>query len=183
VRRIRSRKRAGQRVRIGAPDTSLTAVSGMAAVSELCDQLGVIEALDGTVGSIKVRARGHSAGALLVGLAAAQLAGQDHLVGLDRVCADGAGQALVPVAGLGSRTAAGLARRISTEQWAAVETGMATVTARMLARLAPERREALLASVTIDLDTTDVETSHALNCQAASLVGLLSVVGKAMCSL
>jgi hypothetical protein len=157
VGRIRRRKRARRQVRIGAPDRSLTAVSGMAAVSELCDRLGVIEALDSAVGSIKVRARGHSAGALLVGLAAAQLAGQDHLVGLDRLGADVAGQALVPVAGLGSTTAAGLARRISTEQWAAIETGMATVTTRMLARLTPERRDALLSSVTIDLDTTDVE--------------------------
>jgi hypothetical protein len=157
VGRVRGRKRVRQQVRIGAPDESLTAVSGMAAVSELCDRLGVIEALDTAVGSIKVRARGHSAGALLVGLAAAQLAGQDHLVGLDRVGADVAGQALAPVAGLGSRTAAGLARRINVEQWAAVETGMATVTARMLDRLVPARRQALLASVTIDLDTTDVE--------------------------
>ncbi|MGH3887759.1 MAG: hypothetical protein ACRDSZ_14540 [Pseudonocardiaceae bacterium] len=155
--RIRGGMRSGQRVRIGAPDESLTAVSGMAAVSELCQRLGVVQALDGAVGSIKQRARGHSAGALLVGLATAQLAGEDHLVGLDRLCADGAGQALVAVAGLGSTTAAGLARRISAEQWAAVEAGVATVTSRMLARLPHRRRQALLRSVTIDLDTTDVE--------------------------
>ncbi|MCA1675446.1 MAG: hypothetical protein LC799_25760, partial [Actinobacteria bacterium] len=61
------------------------------------------------------------------------------------------------VAGLVSSTAAGLARRISPEQWAAVETGVAAVTARMLDRLPAGRREALLRSVTIDLDTTDVE--------------------------
>lgn len=36
------RLRGGERVRIGAPDPSLTAVSGMAAVSELCVQLGVV---------------------------------------------------------------------------------------------------------------------------------------------
>jgi hypothetical protein len=144
-------------VRIGVPDASLTAVSGMAAVTELCGRLGVIEALDGAVGSIKQRARGYSAGALLVGLATAQLAGEDHLVGLDRVSAEDAGQALVPVAGLSSTTAAGLARRISTKQWAAVETGVHAVTARMLDRLPAKRREALLRSVTIDLDTTDVE--------------------------
>jgi hypothetical protein len=69
VSRVRGSKQARQQVRIGAPDASLTAVSGMAAVSELCDRLGVVEALDGAVGSIKARARGHSAGALLVGLA------------------------------------------------------------------------------------------------------------------
>ena len=144
-------------MRIGAPDESLTAVSGLVAVTELCRRLGVIEALDAAVGPIKARARGRSAGALLVGLASAQLAGQDHLVGLDRQGADRAGQALVPVAGLASTTAAGLARRISVKQWAAVERGVATVTAGMLDRLPPERREALLRSVTIDLDTTDVE--------------------------
>jgi hypothetical protein len=38
-----------------------------------------------------------------------------------------------------------------------VETGVGAVTARMLDRLAPARRAALLRSVTIDLDTTDVE--------------------------
>ncbi|MGH3990839.1 MAG: IS1380 family transposase [Pseudonocardiaceae bacterium] len=157
VGRVRGGKRSGQLVRIGAPDESLTAVSGMAAVTELCRRLGVIQALDTAVGSVKQRARGHSAGALLVGLATAQLAGEDHLVGLDRLGADVAGQALVPVAGLGSTTAAGLARRVSVEQWAAVETGVATVTARMLGRLPAARREALLRSVTIDLDTTDVE--------------------------
>ncbi|MCA1670664.1 MAG: IS1380 family transposase [Actinobacteria bacterium] len=155
--RVRGGKRVGQQVRIGTPDESLTAVSGMVAVSEVVQRLGVIEAVDTAVGSIKQRARGHSAGALLVGLATAQLAGQDHLIGLDRLCAEGAGQALVPVAGLGSSTAAGLARRVSPEQWAAVETGVGAVTGRMLDRLPAGRREAVLGSVTIDLDTTDVE--------------------------
>jgi hypothetical protein len=56
-----------------------------------------------------------------------------------------------------STTAAGLARRIGDGQWTRVETGVAAVTTRMLARLSAARREALLAVVTIDLDTTDVE--------------------------
>jgi pyruvate-formate lyase-activating enzyme len=42
-------------------------------------------------------------------------------------------------------------------QWAAVERGVAGVTAGMLDRLAPQRVETLLDAVTIDLDTTDVE--------------------------
>jgi Transposase DDE domain group 1 len=147
----------GQWVGVGAPDPSLTGVSGMAAVTELCDQLGVIQALDAAVGPIKQRARGYSAGQLLVGLAAAQLAGEDHLVGLDRYRADAAGQAVTPVAGLCSTTAGGLARGITEERWTRVETGLAAVSARMLARLPAARREALLAAVTIDLDTTDVE--------------------------
>jgi hypothetical protein len=144
-------------VRVGAPDPSLTGVSGIAAITELCDQLDVIESLDAAVGPIKARVRGHSAGQLLVGLAAVQLAGEDHLVGLDRHRADAAGQALTPVVGLCSTTAAGLARRIDDGQWTRVETGVAAVTAGMLARLSAPRREALLAAVTIDLDTTDVE--------------------------
>jgi hypothetical protein len=37
-------------VRVGAPDPSLTAVSGTAAVTELVERLGVIEALDAAVG-------------------------------------------------------------------------------------------------------------------------------------
>jgi hypothetical protein len=39
-------------------------------------------------------------------MAAAQLAGEDFLVGLDRWRADAAGQVLAPVAGLSSTTAA-----------------------------------------------------------------------------
>jgi hypothetical protein len=176
VGRVRGGKRSRQQVQIGAPDESLTAVSGMVAVTELCERLGVIEALDAAVGPIKARERGRSGGELLVGLAAAQLAGEDHLVGLDRQRADVAGQALTPVPGLGSTTAAGLARRVSAEQWAAVEAGVATVTGRMLARLPAARREGLLRSVTIDLDTTDVETSHALNLSSCC-VGCVGVGG------
>jgi hypothetical protein len=101
---------------VGAPDPALTGVSGMAAITELCDQLEVVDALDAAVCPIKQRARGHSAGGLLVGLASAQLAGQDHLVGLDRHRADVAGQALTPVPGLSSTTAAGLAQRITDPQ-------------------------------------------------------------------
>jgi hypothetical protein len=96
VGRVRGGKRSRQQVQIGAPDESLTAVSGMVAVTELCERLGVIEALDAAVGPIKARERGRSGGELLVGLAAAQLAGEDHLVGLDRQRADVAGQALTP---------------------------------------------------------------------------------------
>jgi hypothetical protein len=150
-------KRPGLKVGIGAPDPSLTGVSGMAAVTELCERLDVVGALDGAVGPIKRRARGYSAGQLLVGLAAVQLVGEDPLVGLDRHRADAAGQAVTPVAGLCSTTAAGVARGIGEGRWCRVETGLATVSARMLARLPAARREALLAAVTIDLDTTDVE--------------------------
>jgi hypothetical protein len=145
-------------VRSGAPDASLTPNAGLAAVTELCDRLGVIEALDAAVGPVKQRKRGSGAGELLVGLAAAQLAGEDFLTGLDRQRADAAGQLITPVPGLASTTAAGLARRITPAQWEAVERGVAVVTGRMLSLL-PAQRAAALADgpVTIDLDTTDVE--------------------------
>ncbi len=130
----------------------------MAVISELCDRLGVIEALDAAVGPIKQRDRGFGAGELLTGIAAAQLAGEDFLTGLDRQLADAAGQQITPVPGLASTTAAGLARRITPARWEAVERGLAVVTGRMLDLVAAERTAALAAGpVTIDLDTTDVE--------------------------
>jgi hypothetical protein len=150
IRRLR-------RVLVGAPDRSLTGVSGMAAISELADRLCMATLLDAAIGRIKQRGRGHSAGELLVGLAAAQLAGEQFLVGLDRLRADVAVQALVPVAGLASTTAAGLARRLSDGQWAAVETGIGQIQSRVLALVPAARAAALCERVTIDLDTTDVE--------------------------
>ena len=129
----------------------------MVVVTELVEQLGVISLLDAAIGPIKQRARGHSGAELLVVLAAAQLAGEDHLVGLDRHRGDRVAQVLTPVRGLCSTTAAGLAQRLSVGQWAAVETGLAAVSERMLAGLPPGRVAALTEAATIDLDTTDVE--------------------------
>ena len=156
--RIRGGSLPRQRVRVGAPDASLTANAGLAAVTELCDRLGVAEELDEAVGPIKQRDRGFGAGELLTGIAAAQLAGEDFLTGLDRQRADAAGQQIAPVPGLASTTAAGLARRVTPAQWRAVESGLAAVTGRMLGLLPAERAAALAGGpVTIDLDTTDVE--------------------------
>jgi hypothetical protein len=158
VARIRGGKRKRQHARVGAPDWSLTPNSGMAAVSELCGRLGVIGALDAAVGPVKQRNRGFSAGELVTGIAAAQLAGEDFWTGLDRQRADAAGQQLTPVPGLASTTAAGLARRITPAQWLKVETGLAVATQRMVGLLSPARAAALTAGpVTIDLDATDVE--------------------------
>jgi hypothetical protein len=144
-------------VRIGAPDPSLTPVSGMGAVTELVERLDVIGRLDAAIGPIKQRRRGHTGGQLLVGMAAAQLAGEDFLVGLDRQRADTAGQQLAPVPDLAATTAAGLARRLSAGQWAAVETGLGDVAAAALELLPAGHAAALCEQVTIDLDTTDVE--------------------------
>jgi hypothetical protein len=78
---------------------ALTPNAGLAAVTELCGRLGVIEAIDAAVGPVKQRDRGFGAGELLAGIAAAQLAGEDFLVGLDRQRADAAGQQITPVPG------------------------------------------------------------------------------------
>jgi hypothetical protein len=144
-------------VRIGAVDANLTPVSGMVAVTELMDRLGVIDRLDAAIGPIKTRRRGFCGGQLLVGMAVAQLAGEDFLVGLDRQRADTAGQLLTPVAGLSATTAAELARRLTDGQCHAVETAIGDIHTAMLDMLPPARAAALAESVTIDLDTTDVE--------------------------
>jgi len=112
VSRIRGGRRKRQQVRASAPDRSLTANAGLAAVTELCGRLGVIEALDAAVGPVRQRDRGFGAGELLTGIAAAQPAGEDCLAELDRQRADAAGQQITPVPGLASTTAAGPARRV-----------------------------------------------------------------------
>jgi hypothetical protein len=101
VSSLRSRQRR-RRVRIGAPDPALTPASGMVAVTELVERLDVTGRLDAALGPIKQRRRGHTGGEVLVGIAAAQLAGEDFLVGLDRRRADTAGQLPAPVPGLRS---------------------------------------------------------------------------------
>ena len=69
--RVREMSRLRGRVRVGAPDPSLTPVSGMAAVTELVDRLGVTRRLDAVIGPIKSRDRGFTGGELLVGIASA----------------------------------------------------------------------------------------------------------------
>src|ERR1017187_3078951 len=96
-----------QQARVGAPDPALTPNAGLAAITELCGRLGVIGALDAAVGPIKRRDRGYGAGELLTGLAAAQLAGEDFLVGLDRQRADAGGEAVGAGPGPGASTARG----------------------------------------------------------------------------
>ena len=157
MRSVREIRRLRRLVRIGAPDPSLTRYSGMVAVTELVDRLNMIKLLDAAIGPIKERDRGFTGAQLLVGMACAQLAGEEFLVGLDRFRADAAGQVLAAVPGLCSTTAAGLARRFSEGQWRATETGIGDVAAAALELMAPERAVALCQMVTIDLDTTDVE--------------------------
>ena len=101
---------AGQ-VEVGAPDESLTPVSGVVAVSELVGRLGLIGALDDAIAPIKQRDRGLSGGELLVSLAQAQMLGGDFLVSLDRRRADATGEALSAVPTPASTTAAALPAR------------------------------------------------------------------------
>jgi len=146
------------KIQIGVADPSLTAVGGMLAVTELCGKLGLIEALDAAMGQVKQRRRGFSGGQVLTGMAAAQLAGEDFLVGLDRLRADEAGQLVTPVPGLASSTATGIVRRFTEVHWRGAGAGLAAATARMV-ELLPGERAAELAEgpVTIDIDATDVE--------------------------
>ena len=105
-----TRGRTRGKIQVGAADPSLTAAGGMLAVTELCGKLGLTEALDEAMGPVKQRRRGFTGGQVLTGMAAAQLAGEDFLVGLDRLRADEAGQQVTPVPGLAASTATGLAR-------------------------------------------------------------------------
>ena len=165
MKRVRGRKRVRNRRRgrvrkhvgFGASDRSLTATAGVAALAELVDKLDMVGLLDSGIGSIKARDRGASAGELLVGLAQSQLLGADALVGLDRQRADLAAAELSAVPVLASTTAAGLARRFGEDQLAGLENGVATLTAKAHRLLPAERRVGLEASVTLDMDSTDVE--------------------------
>ena len=146
------------RIQIGAADPSLTAAGGMFAVTELCGKLGLIEALDAGIGPVNERRRGFTGGQVLTGMAAAQLAGEDFLVGLDRLRAVKAGQQLAPVPGLAASTATGIARRFTSGHWRSTEAGLAAATARMTGLLPAERAAELAEGpVTIDIDATDVE--------------------------
>jgi len=144
-------------VRIGAPDPSLTATSGVAAVGEFVDKLDVVGRFDRGIGSIKERDRGALAGELLVGMAQSQLLGADALVGLDRQRQDVAAVELSAVPVLASTTVAGLARRFGPEQLAGVESAIAELAERAVSLLPVGRRVELGAKVTLDLDSTDVE--------------------------
>lgn len=157
-RQRRKAKQTRRRVRIGAPDTSLTGLAGLAAVDELTERLGMVGELDDGIGPIKQRARGLTGGQLLLGMAAAQLVGQDCLAGLDRVRAD-AGSALLTEAPVAPSTTAGsLAGRFGPAQLAGIETGLKGVYTRWLAQVpAAVRAPLVLRQPTIDLDASDVE--------------------------
>lgn len=142
---------------IGAADPALTPHAGLAAVTELDNRLGISSALDAGIGAVKQRDRGVSGGELVVALASCQLTGGDHLVSLDRLRADAAGQRLLSVPTPASTTATGLARRLSDDRVVGIEAGIAVLNRRVLAAVGQVRRTSLLREVTVDIDATDVE--------------------------
>src|SRR5664279_1551873 len=118
----------------------------------------MVTELDRGIGPIKQRDRGLTGGQLLMGMAAAQLVGQDCLAGLDRVRAD-AGSALLAEAAVAPSTTAGrLAGRFGPVQLAGIETAVACIYHRWLALVPGALRAGLvLRDPTIDLDASDVE--------------------------
>ena len=95
---------------------------------------------------------------MLVGLATAQLSGQDCLAGLDRVRADPGSVLLTRAPVPASTTAAQLARRFGPSQLPGIETGLSAVYSRWLSVLPAQLRGRLvLTDPTIDLDATDIE--------------------------
>lgn len=161
--RLRARRGVGKRVRVGAPDPSLTGVAGLVAVAELADAVGLVTALDDAVPGFKARRRGAGPGWLLTSLAAAQLAGADHLTGMDARRRDAVAEELVEtVLGAGrwpaSTTVTGLARRIDDVALSALTAATAAVTATAIGLAPVQVRQRLRRGpVTIDLDCTDIE--------------------------
>ena len=129
----------------------------MAALAELIERLDVVSVLDQEIGPIKKRDRGATPGQLLVAMAQSQLWGGDALVALARQRADLAAAQLSAVAGIPATTAAGLARRFGAGQVAGIERANAEVVATAHRLLSADRRAKLERSVTIDMDSTDVE--------------------------
>ncbi len=143
---------------MGTPDKTLTGLAGLVAVDELINRLGIVEVLNRGIGPIKARDRGLNGGQLLMGMATAQLAGQDCLDGMDRVRADAGSAVLTEAPVAPSRTAARLAGRFGPAQLAGVETALSELYTRWLGAVPAQVRAPLvLRDPTIDLDASDIE--------------------------
>jgi len=152
-------KGLAQQVRVGEPDPSLTRHAGLTAVDLMCRKLDVGALLGAHIAPVEQRARGHEAHEVLLGVACAQLTGQDFMTGLDALRADPVvGLIAEQVGVLPSRTFAGIAARFSGAQFAGIEAGLAAITRRWIAVLpAASRSKLLFQRPTIDIDATDVE--------------------------
>lgn len=151
------KQRPNPRVRIGAPDPSLTPAAGLHLLREGDRVLGITTALDAGIGPIKERNRGLTSGQLLMEMAGAQLAGEDHLIGMDRRRADTAAQRLGAGTPPASTTTAGLCKRFGPEQLLGIETALGQVNTTWVNRLPLVRRNSLLKVATLDGDATDIE--------------------------
>jgi hypothetical protein len=143
---------------MGESDPTLTGSAGLVVVAELVKRTNLIAALDEAVPAFKARRRGASAGEFLTAMACAQLAGSDHLVGLDHRREDKVTESFWPCPTPASSTVTALARRIDADGWLALGRATAAVTRRVV-HMAPAAVRARLAAPapTIDLDTTDIE--------------------------
>ncbi len=117
----------------------------------------MVATFDRKIGPIKKRVHGATAGELLVGLAQFQLLGGDALVALDRQRCDVAVTELSATPPILATTAGSLARRFGAEQLAGVELANAEVIARAVGLLPQARKTKLQTTLTIDMDSTDVE--------------------------
>jgi hypothetical protein len=145
------------RVRVGRADGRLTAAGGLSAIAEVDRVLGLSGLLEDGIGQVKERDRGASGAQVLMAMVCAQLAGEDHLVGLDRRRADQAGQDLAPVADVPATTAVQIAEKFTPAAFWGVEEALGAAAGRMVGLLAEHDRARLLGTVTLDGDCTDVE--------------------------
>jgi hypothetical protein len=165
ARRVaRGRFDQASRVEIVADERSLTPFGGCVVVGELARRLELIPALDraietaprvGGLRPVKERARGCSAGQLLVVVAESMLCGGDSMFDLERLRADEAGAELRAVAEVpAASTACQLARRYRRLHLRAAEAAFAACANSFDTQLG---RDPVGEAVTLDFDSTTVE--------------------------
>jgi hypothetical protein len=126
-------------------------------VAEVDRVVGLSGLLEAGIGQVKQRVRGASGAQTLMAMACAQLAGEDHLVGLDRRRADAAGQELAPVADIPATTAAQIAAKFTPGAFWGLEEAVGQAAGRVLDLLPAADRGRLTRTVTLDVDATEIE--------------------------
>ena len=102
---------------MGEPDPTVTSAGGLVLIAELDRVLGIVDAVDASVGPIKTRRQGHGAGGVLLSLAESILADGDFLCDVDTRRADVAGAAVRAVASPpASTTIIALTKRFTAAQ-------------------------------------------------------------------
>jgi hypothetical protein len=148
------------RIVFRADDERLTPFAGLVCVGELARRIGLVELIDGELGSerraepVKRRRRGVSGGELVVALAESQLVGGACFDDIEELRADRAGAGLRAVPRVpAAATALQLAKRFRRCLCQAVERGLARAGQRLDRALGRDPAE----PVTIDLDATVLE--------------------------